>query len=204
LALAFVGAAVAASAPAASHDNSDSHEGLRLHAVAVNMSNVGRRGPTPIDIGIERWSTDEEKAQLKRALGEDHQGDLAVALQKMDRLGFIRRSSGGLGWDIHYARRYPLPNGGYRVVIATDRPMSFSERVEAPRSAQYDLTIAEIRIDKNGKGEGALIPAARITFNDDNDVMEVENYASEPIQLNNVEDMSAKSGKSHARTEEKE
>jgi len=202
-ALAFLGAAIAVSAGAASHDQSTSHENVRLHAVAVNMSNVGRRGPMPIDIGIDRWSTDADKYRLKKAVTNQGDDDLATALQKMDRLGFIRRSSGGLGWDIHYARRYPLPKGGYRIVLATDRPMSFYERSEQPETAQYDLVIAEIRVDANGKGEGALIPAARVTFDDDSDSMEVENYASEPYRLNNVEDMSAKSAKSRARTEEK-
>jgi len=199
--LALIGAALTAVAKDKA-GKSDDQDRLRLHAVAVNMSNVGRRGPTPIDVGIDRWSTDEETTQLKQALREQGEGDVASELQKLPRLGFIRRSSGGLGWDIHYARRYPLPNGGYRIFIATDRPMSFYERSEQPETAQYDLTIAQIRIDKNGKGEGRLVPAARVRYVDSDNSLDIENYASEPVQLKNVTDMSEKSGKSPARKQE--
>lgn len=194
--LALIGAAVASVAADAAKDTSHSHENVRLHAVAVNMSNVGRQGATSVDIGIDRWSTDEETTQLKQALIEQGQGDVAAELQKLPRVGFIRRSNGGLGWDVHYARRNALPNGGYRILIATDRPMSFYERSQQPETARYDLIVAELRIDKNGKGEGKLVPAARVRYVDSDATLEVENYASEPVQLKNVIDMSAKADKS--------
>jgi hypothetical protein len=193
-------ATVSVAAPA-QEPSETGDSGIRLRAIAVNLSNVGRPGQTPIDIGVERWSTDEEMAAFKTALVEDAD-NLARQLQKMPRIGFIRPSSGGLGWDVRYARRTELPGGGYRILVATDRPLSFREAANQPRLAQYDVTVAEVRVDKDGKGEGKLVPAAKVTFNEQQRELEVENYASEPLGLTQVVVESVKSDKSPARQKE--
>jgi hypothetical protein len=158
-----------------------------FHAIAVNMSNVGSKGAEPIDITIERWSTDAEEARLRDALVEKGSDKLLGELQKIKpRAGYIRPSSGGLGWNIQYARRVDLPDGGYRVVFGTDRPMSFQELWNQPRSAEYDFMLGELRIRADGKGEGKVVPRAKIEFDKDRNVIEVENYASEPVRLTEV------------------
>ena len=159
----------------------------RYDVVAVNMSNVGRRGLDTLDITVERWTTDAEFARLRDALFEKGSDSLTDALQKTrPRVGYIRSTSGGLGWNLYFARQEPLPGGGQRVVIATDRPMSFRERANNARSADYDLLIAEIRVDKNGQGQGRLMPMARLNFDDRSRELEIEGYASEPVRLTRV------------------
>jgi hypothetical protein len=177
-------------------------DAVTLHAVAVNMSNVGETGAFPVDIGITRWSTDEDRARLKDAL---RKGSDAVTneIQKMKRVGFIRHSSGGLGWSLRYARRIELPNGGYRIVFATDRPMSFNERVNRPRSAEYDLVVGEVRIGSDGKGEGTLASMATVTYNESEGTIEVEDYASQPLRLSAVTEMDSKRSKEPAREDVK-
>lgn len=179
VALAFVSSTFAASAQAASPVAS-------YHAVAVNMSDVGRRGMDTLDISVERWTTDAELAVLKDALLEKGSDALLDALQKTRRAGYIRPSSGGLGWRLQFARREPLPEGGYRVVIATDRPLGFWERAHSARSADYEFLIAEIRVDKHGRGQGKLLPMARLSFDDRSRELEIEGYASEPVRLTRV------------------
>jgi hypothetical protein len=157
------------------------------HAVAVNLSNVGRTGARPLDISIERWTTDEEFARLRDALVEKGADGLMNELQKVKpRVGYLRASTGGLGWDIRFAQKVDLPGGGHRVVFATDRPMSFAERSARPRSADYEFLLGEIRISANGKGEGKLVPMAKITYNDARRTIEIENYATEPVRLTQV------------------
>jgi hypothetical protein len=160
---------------------------VSYRAFAVNMSNVGRTGADSIDITIDRWTTDAEAALLHDALVEKDSDALLKAIHKIKpRVGAIRRANGGLGWDIQYARRTELPSGGYRVVFATDRPMSFYEAANRPRSADYEFLWAELHIGANGEGEGKLVPRAKITYDKEKRVVEIENYANLPVQLTQV------------------
>lgn len=160
---------------------------LSLRAFAVDMSNPGRGGAGTLDIVIERWSTDTERQRLLDTLVERGSDKLLSTLQDLKpRVGYIRGAS-TLGWDIHYAREErSAATGARRIVFATDRPMSFSERINQPRSAEYEFTLGEVRIGADGKGEGKLVPAAKVKWDKDSHVIEIENYASEPVRLTTV------------------
>jgi hypothetical protein len=158
-------------------------------AVAVNISNVGQAGMGQLDIRIERWTDEAEFGSLRDALLEKGSDGLLRQLTDLKRVGTIRSATGGLGWDLRFARRNPLPGGGYRVVFATDRPMSFAERVNQPLSADYEFLLGEIRIGPDGKGEGKLVPRAKVTYNKGSRAIEIENYANEPVRLTKVTEM---------------
>ena len=159
---------------------------LKLDAIAINLSNVGRPGPTWVHITIERWSTDEERDKLRDALIEKGPDALMEAVKNVKpRVGFISTGS-SLGWDIRYSREHVLPTGARRVVIATDRPMRIWEVANGARSADYDFTLAEIHITPDGQGEGKLVPMAKIRYNKDQRAIEIENYSSEPVRLGEV------------------
>jgi hypothetical protein len=160
---------------------------VTFRATAVNTSDVGRQAMDTLDIAIERWTTDAEFAKLKDALVEKGSDSLLSELQNVKpRVGYIRRTGGGLGWDLRYARRSELPGGGYRVLFATDRPMSFFERSQNPRSAEYEFLLGEIRIGGNGKGEGKLVPMASVEYDEESRSLQIENYATEPVRLTQV------------------
>lgn len=166
---------------------------INFQALAVNMSNIGTRGANVLDIRIERWTTDAEVAQLRAALVERGSEALMNELQKIKpRAGSIRSSSGGLGWNLLYARKRDLPGGGRRIVFASDRPMSFYELATRPRSAEYDFMLAEMHINANGKGDGKLVPAARIKYDEASRTIEIENYANEPVLLTDIRESKAK------------
>lgn len=160
---------------------------LTLRTFAVSMGNPGPSGAGTLEIGIERWSTDEERARLRDTLIERGSDKLLSALQGIKpRAGFIR-TAGSLGWDIQYAREeVNSATGSHRIILATDRPMSHWEKINQPRSAEYEFTLAEIRIGADGKGEGKLVPAAKVTWNKEQQAIEIENYGSEPVRLNAV------------------
>jgi hypothetical protein len=160
---------------------------LKLTAFAVDVGNVGAAARAgTLDVVIERWSTDAEEAALRDVLIEKGEDALLSALQKIrPRAGYIR-GTGGLGWDIHFARLQPFGDGGRRVIVATDRPMSFWELRNRPRSADYAFTLAEIRLTKDGRGEGKLARAASITWNRGTRAIEIENYGMEPVRLTEV------------------
>jgi len=165
---------------------------VTYEATAVNLSNVGRSGVSQLQVTIERWSDDAERGKLRDALIEKGDDALLKAVQKIKpRAGFIRTNT-SLGWDIQYARRTDLPEGGYRVVFATDRPMRFGEVARNARSTDYDFMLAEFHIKADGKGEGKLVPRAKIRYNKEAQSIEIEDYATQPVRLTQIIERSSK------------
>lgn len=157
---------------------------LRLRAFSVDLNNRARTNT--IDIVIERWSSPEEASNLKAVLLEKGEDKLLSALQKTKpRCGYVRTST-SLGWDVFFARETPLPDGGRKIVLASDRPVGMWEARNAGRSMDYQFSLAEIRLPKEGKGQGKAIPYAQLTFNKETNTLEIENYQREPVRLNEI------------------
>jgi len=160
---------------------------LRLSAFAVNLAGIGRVRAEQIQIVIERWSTDAEHDRLLDVLKDKGSDKLLDALQALKpRAGYIRTTT-SLGWDIQYAREHPLPEGGRRIVFATDRPMSFVELRDQTRSSEYEFMLCEIRLGKDDTGEGKLATLAKISWDKAKNHIEIENYGLEPVRLTRVE-----------------
>ena len=159
---------------------------LRLTAFAVNMTGIGRGGAGTLQIVIERWSTDAERAALINTLVESGSDKLLDAVQKIKpRAGFIRTNT-SLGWDIQFARMTEIEGGSKRIVFATDRPMSFYEARNDTRSSDYEFMLCEMRIGADGKGEGKLAVSTKISYDKDKKSVEIENYGQEPVRLTQV------------------
>jgi hypothetical protein len=159
-----------------------------LRAFAVNMSNISAGGGAnagPVDITIDRWTTDAERDRLVGVVKEKGADGLLDAIRKMDEIGHIQ-SGGSLGYPLRFAREVPLSGGGRRIIIGTDRRMSFLEVREQPRSVEYPFMVVDIRLNADGKGVGKLMPLAKINTDVDH-IVEIENYASEPVRLTSVE-----------------
>lgn len=154
-------------------------------AFAVNLNATGPRATTtPVDIGIDRWSTDAERDQLKNILKEKGQDALLTALQKLPVVGYIKTPT-SLRWDLHFARSRPFGDGGQMIFLATDRPMSSWEAWHQPRSIEYPFTLIQLQLDKTGHGVGKASIATRITEDEDGTI-ELENFQAGPVMLNDV------------------
>jgi len=179
-AVGFVLFAAIAPAPAQT-----SGEPERFTALAVNMGTPGRAGAGTVEIQVDRWSTDADRDKLLTVLKEQGPDKLLEALQKMPRVGFIRTPN-SIGYDLHFARKNPLPDGGERVIIATDRRIGFWEAANRPRSIDYPFTLIEMRIKSDGEGEGKMSLATKITTENDGKQIVLENYSSQPVMLTTV------------------
>lgn len=160
---------------------------VRFTALAVNMGTApdlrSRASQSPVDITVERWSSDEEREHFFTVLGQSPD-KLLSAFQDAKRVGYLRTPD-QLGYDLKYARQMPAAGGGTRVVIATDRPLSFWEVANQTRTSEYPFTVIELRLDQTGKGEGKMSVATKITTEKDHTIA-LENYLSEPVQLQDV------------------
>jgi hypothetical protein len=169
-------------------------EKLLIEAFAVNMSNIGTGANAQVQIYVDRWSTAAERELLLASMVQKGPRELLKALQNQTVKGRfqIPTLTGPdphnlrLGLQLRYASQAPLPEGGRRIVLAADRYIGMAEAQQQPRSIDYPFTLFEVRVNKDGEGEGKLAYATKIRFDKDNKVMEIENYASEPVRLNNV------------------
>jgi hypothetical protein len=168
---------------------------LRLSAFAVNMSGVRAGRSTNVwDIRINRWTTPDERKNLLQTIVEDKPNDILKALTRLPDHGRMRIPGHVgpdpmkvvLGWTLHYAWTTPLDEGGHRIVLATDRYITFEEARANPRTMDYPFTLLEIRLDRNGEGVGKAAVATKITFDKKKNTMELENYGIEPIRLQSV------------------
>ncbi len=156
----------------------------KYDATAVNMgSGPGMAGR--VLLSVERWTTAKEREDLLRVFKEKGSDKLLDALIDMPKAGYIRFPN-TLAWDLRYAYETPLPEGGRRVVLVTDRPISGREAVNQPRTTDYPYTLIEIRFPKSGVGVGKMSVATKITMSKDNQTMELENYGIEPVRLTEV------------------
>jgi hypothetical protein len=169
-------------------------EKLEISAFAVNMSTVATGANAVVDITINSWSSPEERQHLITTMVEKGGDALLRELQKTKSHGRFRipglmgpdPHQLRLGHDLHYTHQDRDGDGGRRIVIATDRYIGFWEARNQPRSSDYPFTLFEIRVGADGKGQGKMAVATKIHFDKKKNVVELENYASEPVRLNNV------------------
>ena len=170
-------------------------EKLDISAFAISMGTVATGANQRVQIRINKWSTAEERERLITVMLEKGPNDLLKALQKESEKGrFSIPSLSGpdphnlrLGHELRYTWQNPLPDGGRRIVVITDRYIGFQEARNQPRSIDYPFTLIEMRVNKEGKGEGKMAVATKITFDKKQKQVELENYSSEPVRLNALE-----------------
>jgi hypothetical protein len=179
----MMGAAIAATAGSWPVAAQTSGTPERFTALAVNTT----RGATAqIEIAVDRWSTDKERSALVTTLREQGPDKLLSLLQGMRKVGFIRQTT-SIGWDLHYAHREPIPDGGgERVVVATDRPIGTWEAVNQPRTIDYPFTVVELHLGPNGEGEGKMTYATKITEDKKTGSIVLENWGTSPVLLQGV------------------
>jgi hypothetical protein len=153
-------------------------------ATAINMGS-GPTGMGTVLITVERWSTAQERERLLKVLVEKGPEKLLDALQDNQKVGFIRLPA-TLAWDLRYAFESPLPEGGRRVVLATDRPIGFQEARSMSRTMDYPFTLIEIHFNKEGVGVGKMSVQTKISLSKDKKTLELENFGIEPVRLTEV------------------
>ena len=157
----------------------------RFTAVAINTGDFGPAQAGPVEIVITRWSTDAERGRLMAVLMDKGPEALLGALRDTRRVGYFRTPN-RLGYDLHFAWDTPQADGGRHIVLATDRPIGFWEAANQPRSINYPFTLIELRLNHDGEGEGKMSIAAKITANKEFNLIELEDYALQPVRLTSV------------------
>ena len=178
----FLGlAALLSAVPDASTQTMGEREEFNATAIVNNEfgSGAGR-----VIMRVNRWSTEAERGLLTRTLLKSGPNELLDVLQDQKSVGTIRTPD-SLGYDLRYAYQEPADEGGRRVVLATDRPISFWEARNQPRTMDYPFTVIQMQIDRNGEGKGTLSYATKIIAR--GNTIELEHFATSPVMLTQIE-----------------
>jgi hypothetical protein len=158
----------------------------RYTAIALGTGGPLTRGvASNVDITITRWSSDGETERLLTTLKNEGPQKLLDAVRDAKSVGTIQ-TPGNLAYDLRYAQQEVLGDGLRRIVLITDRPISMWEAVNRPRTIDYPFTLIELRVNSRGEGEGKLNLATRIDISRTGRTLQLENYDSQPIHLNEV------------------
>jgi hypothetical protein len=132
---------------------------------------------------VDEYSTDQELLKLVALLKEKGQDAVQDALQDMEEKGWIQIGN-SLGYHAAVIRTFTTEEG--RVIrVFTDRPIMFFESMRGSRSRDYPFGIIELKLDKEGKGQGMLIAAASADFSEEG-ALEIESFGTEPFRIMNV------------------
>lgn len=161
--------------------SSPTGSGARYTAVAVDGETSDS---SSVQLVIDRWSTDEERRRVLEMLVGDGPDSLDGALKVMPRVGYIQTRD-NLHFDLHYAHRTSEGDDEH-VVLMSDPWADFWETPHVPRTIGHPFTLIEIRLDKDGEGEGKLSLATRVTADRARGTIRLELYDLRPALLQRV------------------
>ncbi len=175
----FIVAAMFCISSGFAEDKSEFKETYNANAIAL-----GQGLASNLQVTITRWTTEEERNVLLKALTEQGQDAMIKILEKQKETGFLRLPN-TTGYRLYYAYQTQKDNKR-RIVLATDRPVRMAEAWRNGRSMDYAITMVELNLDENNKGEGTLGFALKLKFHPETKHLEIENYGTDPVQLRNV------------------
>jgi hypothetical protein len=128
-------------------------------------------GTFQIKVVVEQWTSVEERQRLLEVFKTGGSEALMDELRKQ-KAGYIVPPpvSRWPSWEIDVASLIETPDGKI-VRVFTERPIIFGEAYYNTRSKDYEFGIVELRLDKEGKGEGATIPAAKLSLDEQGNIV---------------------------------
>jgi hypothetical protein len=150
---------------------------------------IGQAGPVAgktfaLNIYIDGVTSDGEASELASVLKAKGQDGLLKAFGNLNDKGRLS-PTGSVGTGMRFVRIHPTSNGGQKIVLVTDRTISFGELYNMTRSTDYPFSIVVLNLDKDGKGTGQFAPLCKVRFNKKNE-LEIEHLGQKPFRLANV------------------
>jgi hypothetical protein len=114
---------------------------------------------------------------------------LTAAIGSAPTVGYIWTND-ITGYSIKYAYRVPAPDGGERIILATDRRLGAYTAAWTPPATtavtDYEFTLVEMRLDSKGLGEGKTSLTTKVILDNEAKTVALEDYAATPAILQNV------------------
>jgi len=134
----------------------------------------------PFRLTVNNYSSPDDVQQLNQALSSGGQDEL---LRVLSRLNAGRVAIGNnVGVRANAIIATPQPDGATKLTLLYVRDVAIFELRYGTRSADYRFGYAEIYLDARGRGEGTMIPSAKVRLEGGNNWV-VEDFAEFPARL---------------------
>lgn len=173
--------AICADANGASGASAQRRREITGTVVGIGGRRAGRSAP--FRLTIESYTSPGEVEQLNSALQSGGDDELLRVLSKM-KAGRISVGN-NVGVPANAVIASPGGEGGTKLTVLFERNVNFYELRYGTRSEDYRFGYAEIFLDRNGRGEGTFIPAARVRLRGSN-TWEVEDFGVFPARIMGV------------------
>ena len=152
-------------------------------AFASQTNNLTRT--TALEIIIDRWSSDVQRARLFAAMSQGGQEALTKELVKQETTGVLRIMGGtGAGgrsqFQLRYARAFDSVDKR-EIVLATDRYIQFGDARRNPTTEENNISYVTLVLDKDGNGTGTIMVGARLKLEEGR--FELQDVVTNPIRL---------------------
>lgn len=152
----------------------------RINGTVIGIGGRLAGRSRPFTLIVNRYTAPNQVRELNDALQRNGQDELLRTLSGMDA-GRIQLGT-GIGVPANAIIADPWGEGGTRLTVFYQRNINFYELRYGTRSEDYRIGYAEIFLDRNGQGQGTLIPAARVRLREGN-TWEVEDFGVFPARL---------------------
>ena len=120
---------------------------------------------------------------------ETPQASLSAALNKLPSVGILWTSE-TVGYSIKYAHRQAQPDGGERIILATDRRVGVWSNLWKPagtfEATDFPFSIIEVRLNAKGEGEGKGALTGKVAVDPAVKSIALDGYGSLPVVLKSV------------------
>jgi hypothetical protein len=155
------------------------------------MDSPGQQNASILTMNIYGWTSDEDREKVVDAVKEasaDIRNQsvrrVSTTLRKLGKAGYLFLM-GERGWPIRYARELEV-DGQRQVILALERPVTFSEVYAGSQARDFDVTVIVLKLDSSGNGEGIASVGTEVKWNEAEDHIEITNFSSQPVKLTSV------------------
>jgi hypothetical protein len=168
----------AATSPAAGTEDLDVKVSLIAPPPAVGTVIV------PLTVHIDRYTPEHARTKMVDALRVNAYPGFLRALRESPRAGYFDLN--GRKIVVRWARQV-TDDSGRTLSFVTDAPVYFvgGALKNAKPTGGYEVAVMQLRMDKNGKGDGTLAAAARVKPLDVTGV-QLDDYAEAPLKVTAV------------------
>jgi hypothetical protein len=178
-----------ASSPAASGEAAAAASPEKFKGRAISTG-TGRTQAGYITIEIDHVTTNEEAARYASLLTASGQEAVVKLWQDEKKIVGMYKFAQAISNDLRVVRVWPLENGGRRIFLLSDRPLAAFEVARNLRSQDYPISIVELVLDAEGKGEGKIYPAVELAVKDGE--LSIKSWGHDPVDLKQIEPVKPK------------
>ena len=108
-------------------------------------------------------------------------------LEEQPKAGSIRVQGGAYASaELYYAYETKTKDGKRHIIALTSRPISLSEARRNNQSLDYDLSMIELFVPEEGKGDGAIVAGAEVEIDNETKRLKITAFQATPTKLLNV------------------